>query len=467
MKYYHNCSNLIKGIVFICLLVMLILSSCSSNDPIENTEQVKAGIRERSQKVEKEDKQVGEHNQEKKIATKKVGLEKAEVIENKVTETKSDVDAKGDVETKKNVDKKDKIEIKEDIKTKEAKKNIDIQTTSTDGKYTFKYDGEDEFVRLKVPKDEWNTFIKYKYYKKMPNQKARGMTISLPWTQFIYENVADDYDFIIYVLNTEDRPQKLFMNGCYQGVKNDIIGIGTPSHGEALYDYTKQYSEHANKLQGIIFLTHNDVIYDGPILHELMHRWGNYIIDCDYGICHWGDSNIYGRLGGYKGINKIENNSNILSYKRYWSGPYAPFELYLMGLISKEEVPDITIMEDYSNRVIKETDWNRKDGKDMLVKGDIKTQTYTIEEIINGDASNKNQLKNIGERIPNYKDAQKDFNILFVTIDYDEVTIDQKQSINDQIKQLSLDDSYDDGVYNFWEACKGKAVIKTDINLAN
>lgn len=142
------------------------------------------------------------------------------------------------------------------------------------------------------------------------------------------------------------------------------------------------------------FLTHNDVIYDGPILHELMHRWGNYIIDCDYGICHWGDSNIYGRLGGYKGINKIENNSNILSYKRYWSGPYAPFELYLMGLISKEEVPDITIMEDYSNRVIKETDWNRKDGKDMLVKGDIKTQTYTIEEIINGDASNKNQLKN-------------------------------------------------------------------------
>ncbi len=106
MKYYHNCSNLIKGIVFICLLVMLILSSCSSNDPIENTEQVKAGIRERSQKVEKEDKQVGEHNQEKKIATKKVGLEKAEVIENKVTETKSDVDAKGDVETKKNVDKK-------------------------------------------------------------------------------------------------------------------------------------------------------------------------------------------------------------------------------------------------------------------------------------------------------------------------------------------------------------------------
>lgn len=45
----------------------------------------------------------------------------------------------------------------------------------------------------------------------MPNQKARGMTISLPWTQFIYENVADDYDFIIYVLNTEDRPQKNYL----------------------------------------------------------------------------------------------------------------------------------------------------------------------------------------------------------------------------------------------------------------
>ncbi len=439
MKYYHNCSNITKSIVFLFILGMLMLTACSSHNKHNNTEQVKTVIQEDSPIPGNKDKQMAVDYQEKEAIPKKenVGKEKEE----------------GD--------------IKKGINTEKTKKTVDIQAVSSDGKYTFAYHEEDAFVQLKIPKDQWRRFTQFEYYNNMPNQKGKGMTISLPWTNFIYDHIADDYDFIIYILNTEVRPEKLFMNGFYQGVKNDIIGIGAPNHGEALYDYTKNYSEHANRLQGIIFLTHNDVIYDGPLLHEIMHRWGNYIINTGHGSYHWGDTNVYGRLGGYKELKEIEDKTTIISYKRYWGGPYAPFELYLMGLLPKEEVPDITIMEDYSVPFGLSKETEMKDGKDIIVKGDIKTKTYPIEKIINGELSNDNQLRNLGERMPHYKDAQKEFNILFVTIDYDDVTEKQKQTINHQIKQLSFDGANDDDIYNFWEACKGKAAMKTDIKLAN
>jgi hypothetical protein len=85
------------------------------------------------------------------------------------------------------------------------------------------------------------------------------------------------------------------MNGYYQHIRNDTAGIGTPYFGEPFYDYTDMYSEHADRLQGIIYITHNDIIFKGPFLHEIMHRWGNYILYIDPWSGHWGYTNIYGR----------------------------------------------------------------------------------------------------------------------------------------------------------------------------
>ncbi|WDV45852.1 hypothetical protein PV797_20525 [Clostridiaceae bacterium M8S5] len=361
-----------------------------------------------------------------------------------------------------NKDKEVKQEKKDII---EPKKVVNIKKISEDKKYTFSYSSENRFVSLKIPENEWTNFINCRYNKIMPKQNNKmGMTISTKWCKFLYQNIKDDYDFIVYVVNEEERPKKLFMNGCYQAVKNDIKGIGTMVTRTPFFDYTKHYSKDANRLQGLIFLTHNDVIYNGPILHEILHRWGNYLIDCDYGV-HWGNANIYGRLGGQKSIQQVGNNSKVIGYRRYWQGGYAPLELYLMGLIPKEEVPNITIAQYYSNRIISQTEWNRVDGQDIVVKGKIKTKTYTIQDIIDGKASNKEQALNIGDRVPNYKDSQKKFNMLFVAIDHDDINENQKKSINNQIKLLSQNENYDDGIYNFFEACLGKAELSTEIHI--
>lgn len=341
-----------------------------------------------------------------------------------------------------------------------------INNISDDKKYEFNYSNKNSFVSLKIPKEEWDAFVEFKNYDTMPNQKNKGMVCSQAWCNFMYENIKDKYDFIVYILNTDIKPEKLPMNGYFQSIQNKIKGIGTPSFGEPFYDYSNLYGEDVSNLEGIIYLTHNDIIYDGPFLHEFMHRFGNYILDSDYGMCHWGDSNIFGRLGGYNSIEKIDNkNSKITTYRRYWDGEYAPFELYLMGLIPKNEVPDISVMHDYSSKIIEETNWNRKDGKDITISGEVKTKTYKIDEIINGKLSTKNQKKNIGERIPNFKDSKKEFNILFVAIDYDDVKEEEIKLINNQIEKLCYKGKENDEVYNFFEACKGKASIKTDVYL--
>ncbi len=362
---------------------------------------------------------------------------------------------------------KNNIIIKENKKSSNTK--IDekiINNISDDKKYEFNYSNKNSFVSLKIPKEEWDTFVEFKNYDTMPNQKNKGMVCSQVWSNFMYENIKDKYDFIVYILNTDIKPEKLPMNGYFQSVQNKVKGIGTPSFEEPFYDYSNLYGEGISNLEGIIYLTHNDIIYDGPFLHEFMHRFGNYILDSDYGMCHWGDSNIFGRLGGYNSIEKIDNkNSKITTYCRYWDGEYAPFELYLMGLIPKDEVPDISVTQDYSSKIIEETNWNRKDGKDIIISGEIKTKTYKIDEIINGALSTKNQKKNIGERIPNFKDSKKEFNILFVTIGYEDVKDEEIKSINNQIKKLCYKGKDNDKVYNFFEACKEKASINSKIYL--
>lgn len=362
------------------------------------------------------------------------------------------------------------IEVKEEvvevvINEKETEEVIEpIVTVAANDLYQFRYNSDDAFVSLTIPEEEWLDMIQFNAYGMMPDQNSHGMKDSQKWSKFIYENISDEYQFIVYVLNVDERPKDLMMNGYYQGIANDIVGIGTPYTEEPFYDFSELYG--SKSLEGIIYITHNDVVYDGPFLHELLHRYGNYILNSDYG-CHWGDADIYGRLGGYESLETTEDNTCIKSYKRYWSGPYAPFELYLMGLLPKEEVPDITVLEDYSSNITNETEWDRRTGQDITVGGSVTSKTYTIDEIINGGCSNDIQKKNIGERVPSYYDLDYEFKILFVNVDMDEMTEEETLSMNEQVRSMCLDAADDDGVYNFYEATGSRGRLIPDVILKN
>lgn len=438
----HRIRNII---IWLIILGMMLLTACQKNINEKNSKNISSVYEEQI------DNSINKENKNHSTITK--NEDESKTIENNDS-------VRDKYEDKKEDKKEEKTSLSNTVK-----EPISITEQSEDKKYTLKYSAKNDFVSLTIPKNQWDTFIKNDYYSKMPNQENRGMKISQEWSNFIYNWANGEYDFIVYVLNTDSRPDGLPMNGYYQAIQNDIVGIGTGGFGKSLFNYSNLYGDTDSKLQGIIYITHNDVLYDGPILHELMHRWGNYILDSDYGMCHWGNSDIYGRLGGYEKIIEKDGQSLIKTYKRYWGGPYAPFELYLMGLIPKEEVPDITITKDYSARIVDETDWNRVDGKDITVDGKINTKTYTIDQIINGAISNEDQKVNIGERIPSYKDSKKQFNILFINVDYDNMMETEIESMNNQIRLLCYEGEYDDKIYNFWEACKGKGSIESTIYL--
>ena len=99
----------------------------------------------------------------------------------------------------------------------------------------------------------------------------------------------------------------------------------------------------------------------GPFVHEILHYWANYL-DPKFGFDsgHWGFAGLHGQLGGFdpatlkcetpKGAqpgscSALTNGKTAYSVARFAPNangaaiPYAPFELYLMGLLPLAEVP--------------------------------------------------------------------------------------------------------------------------------
>lgn len=323
--------------------------------------------------------------------------------------------------------------------------------------------------QLTISKSEWDSFTSMEYYGRMDIDEdgiepgVMGMRCAPCWTSAVYEAVRDEYDFILFILNTGEKPEAMPMNGYYQCVRNDIRGIGTPYFGKSLFDFSKYYAA-STRLQGIVFLTRNDVLFEGPLLHELMHRWGNYILYTESYTAHWGDSSVGGILGGFKSFQQVGEHEFLMeNYNRFWNAPYAPLELYLMGLIPPEEVPDIYVIEDMMPMDAEyKLPRNRlRDIDSFRVSG--KHRVFTINQIIQGQASNPNQRKGTGPRLPDYKCSQKSFNILPVLVDYDTPRLEEVRSVIDQLDRFCCPGYLDDGVYNFYEATGGRAVMQYTI----
>ena len=275
------------------------------------------------------------------------------------------------------------------------------------------------------------------------------------------------FDVIFFVSNTKEKPAKLPYAAILSGVSNQIEGIGK-SLG------TDQSFGSNSKLKAISHFGYIDGIKHGPSLHELSHIWSNHILKtkitgcspsdfkCDSlidvsGGAHWNISNVTGHAGFYYGIKSL--NCEKDTFKRVpidctppgvdytvtrcggnmWA--YAPLELYLMGLISKDKVPDI---ETYSG--FEKTD----------IQGEFKIKNIThstIEDII----------KEFGERKPSFEDSQKEFRILTILITTRNPTNDEWTALRDQMQWLTHEGTDDNPIlFNFWEATGGRASLVSD-----
>ena len=277
-----------------------------------------------------------------------------------------------------------------------------------------------------------------------------------------YEQFNDEFDFLVFVPNMA-RGEQEWDGAFYVSVKNDVQGIG-----QRIYSNNSSFGS-AGKLQGVIsfmgffpppeFIDNSCLrcsdIRNGTLLHEFMHRWGNFVVPITSypGGPHWGFSSSGGYLDCYDISNMIDHGGGKFSAPNpFHSGQYSPIELYLAGFIPPEEVPDFQTAED-GKWLLDERGYIVEDdnGYRMFTASGFKT--YTIEDII----------AEHGSRVPDHSQAQKDFRaavILLVSEDYP-ASQERLERLSDDVLWFSHAGKEEFGPpsTNFYEASGGRGTI--------
>ena len=327
--------------------------------------------------------------------------------------------------------------------------------------YSISISGSGRVVNLVSPK-----LFREQNLEDRPTQREAVKEIG----KIIYSHFDDVFDFIFLESNTiiTESLQQEYVAEFYSGgnafkaryyrAKNDAEGIGN------IFDQTASFGSRG-KLQGIPMFRYMLGLNRYGI-HELMHHWGNYILETEYA-SHWWNHNVAGSLSGIGGwqpgsLKELGNGKYKATFPlTNGSGPYANFELYLMGLIGPDEVGhDIKIAHDFK----------MVDQSEGIFEASSIT-TRTMDEII---AEN-------GKREPSYLTSQKDFRAMYVVLSEQPLTRQEWLLANLGIFNFQLQGdgpertyggrNYHYGVvsntalnprYNFWEATQGKATITFD-----
>lgn len=223
-------------------------------------------------------------------------------------------------------------------------------------------------------------------------------------------------------------------------MKNEVEGIGL-----APRDETELWGS-AGHFKSALFINFRLM---GPLIHELAHNWANYLElfeNVRWG-GHWGVSDVRGVLGGnVTTFEKIEEGVyavNANAPASYWSGRYADFELYLMGLVSAAEVPEHHLMRDFS--VVGFDDDRNK----VLLRGRV--DTVRVEDII----------RRMGERVPAYEISQKAFSMATVVVSFAPLSALELAYYDRQTQLLAADADSD---HSFAAATGGRATLDTRLD---
>jgi len=304
-------------------------------------------------------------------------------------------------------------------------------------------------------------------------------------SNIVYQRFKDEFDFIFIITNNQTKPSSQ-PYGVNFAIQNKVQGIG-----KSIFNNAASYGSSGKLLSfmwlpwkyGIGGVTSNGGFYPGgPTLHELCHNWANHIpvgifktIDDtnpnlpekDANDGHWGISDVGGQLGGFASSSFQSNvDGDPLKYHGHIgsslgfglnanggnSVPYAPLELYMMGLISKADVPPIRTFSGINANVSASTIISAFGNGNFWA---TTMRTYTIDELI--------QASGIGQRVPDFTASQKEYRTLVLVITPSALTTDEWTVYDDQVS--SFFKKGDDGVssiYNFWEATGGRGWVKAD-----
>ena len=176
------------------------------------------------------------------------------------------------------------------------------------------------------------------------------LTFNLPIEEYarLFYSVFDDaFDFLMFIANVDENvPDRGSLN-FYSPMRNDVEGIGL----QRFYDNTYGSAE---RLKGVLYFSSNHItgryhpLPYGPSLHEIMHKWANFLVPTALG-GHWGFSSANGQLGGFD--NATLQDLGDGRYAADFGKPgraYSPIELYLAGYLPPEDLGDGRYAADFN-----------------------------------------------------------------------------------------------------------------------
>lgn len=287
----------------------------------------------------------------------------------------------------------------------------------------------------------------------LASRSGRDTTLFRDFTKRLYRHFADEFDFIIVSTRQDTLPDDAAYAGVFLIGENTIEGIGF----DIPFNFGEVYGS-AGKLQGTIHLMTVAALRTGPSLHEIAHRWGNYLTNFPtVSRAHWGRSSVGGQLGGFAPNSLVDLGGGRYQANNVRTGlpgsfssvanggnglAYSNLELYLMGLVPASEVESpIQIAVDF--------EWeNQNEG--IFTASAI--EELTIEQII--------QVH--GLRTPGPAASQKEFRILYVIQTPEPLSEEEWESADMMVENFELDGPDGSTLFNFWEATGGRATIQME-----
>ena len=221
----------------------------------------------------------------------------------------------------------------------------------------------------------------------------------------------DEYDFVTIFTNF-DFTMKPNAVAFYSQIKNDVHGIG-----QQIYDNSALYGSNG-KLQGTIDMGNLLKLANNPLdpkfdfttdimIHENLHRWGAYVKFRDWNgttseallgneKAHW--SFLFDSGGSTHYGNKWRDNGDGTFTSTAVRKYYSPQDLYVMGMLDKSKVPPTLLID---NPAIAPT---QPSELGATISGTARS--VTIDDISAVE----------GERIPSFKDSQKQFKTAFIYV---------------------------------------------------
>ena len=271
-------------------------------------------------------------------------------------------------------------------------------------------------------------------------------------TQRLYGIFPDQFDHILFVNNVPDvNPASPYFGVTY-GARNSTQGIGRP-----LFDNTALFGSKG-QLQSVLHLASEQDLYTRTGLHELVHLSAAFLPELQSSVGgHWGFSSVGGQLGGWApgtlqsigpGLYDADGPNGrayfFTAFADIYDGdvPYAPLELYTMGLIDASQLAPLQYA---TNAVFT----NQPLGQ--FRASSIQTVTY------------QNIISQEGLRLPTPATSQKNFRGLTVVVTPNPLTQTELDKFDTDVELLGRPGSDGDpNQLNFWEATGGRATLKLD-----